>query len=204
METSQRNQQREGQQRATARNRVIPGATANRNQSDSFPQVRSQVSAFLCTASSRPPLGRRLRRRLGRAVGPSALHSTPCTPSPSGRRSILRGAEVHTGRPWDGQPTRLCNVSGGINAALKGSLRRPSAALDRCLLPALEGAPYRHHGDRSVTRLRGQLSTALEDPCDPFPVILNPREGCPLIDLVRSHPRDGNRPRRNRPPTEAR
>src|SRR6202035_402996 len=39
----------------------------------------------------------------------------------------------------------------GGDAALKGPLRRPSAALDRCSLMALVPSPVRHHGDSCLS-----------------------------------------------------
>ena len=38
-------------------------------ESQTFAQIRPQMSAFFFTASSRPALGRRLRRRLGGRLG---------------------------------------------------------------------------------------------------------------------------------------
>jgi hypothetical protein len=123
VDISPRYQQPEGQQRATARNRVIPGATPNRKQSDSFTQVRPQVSAFFCTASSRPsprPAAAPPPRTGGRALGPpfDALWTASLLRASD---PILRGTEGHTGRPWGGRPTPSCNVSGGIRRSPQGS-----------------------------------------------------------------------------------
>jgi ATP/maltotriose-dependent transcriptional regulator MalT len=49
--------------------------------------------------------------------------------------------QPHCQMPWVAQ-----------DAALKSAFRRPSAALDRCFLLALEGAPLRHHGDTPSPR----------------------------------------------------
>ena len=60
--------------------------------------------------------------------------------SSPGIERLPRGAQAHTGRPLGDRPTPLCDVSVASDAALKGSLRRPPAALDRCLFPAYETA----------------------------------------------------------------
>jgi hypothetical protein len=99
------------------------------------------------------PLGRRLRRRLGRAVGAFGPVLT----------NILNGLvrfapkprpTSHPGRPLGGRPIHCGSASRSCDAAVKGPLRQPSAALDRRLLPVLPPSPVRIHFGDSVQWLR--------------------------------------------------
>ena len=56
---------RQTKQWTTSTNRATQQATASKKESQTFSQIRPHMSVFFCTASSRPSLGRRLRRRLG-------------------------------------------------------------------------------------------------------------------------------------------
>ena len=56
---------RQTKQWTTSTNRATQQATASKKVSQTFSQIRPHMSVFFCTASSRPSLGRRLRRRLG-------------------------------------------------------------------------------------------------------------------------------------------
>ena len=70
---------------STTTNRATPQATGNSKEGRTFFQVRPQMFVFFCTASSRPCLGRRLRRRLGGRSGlrPVPAHSALSTEHPS-------------------------------------------------------------------------------------------------------------------------
>ena len=61
-------------QRATSMNRETVRALPSGKQNQTFSQIRTYMSASFCTASTALPLGRRLRRRLGRAVVASDSH----------------------------------------------------------------------------------------------------------------------------------
>ena len=124
---------------------------------------RRKRSGLFCTASSRPCRQRRLRRRLGGRSGPSALPESrichdrvralefisfgihPAHPGPhrfGGRNPS--GRHSWASRPAAGRPANsiVRMWRGAPAAALKGPLRRPPAALDRCLSRVVPYAPY--------------------------------------------------------------
>jgi len=120
-------------------------------------------SGLFCTASSRPCRQRRLRRRLGGRSGPSAplrkanchgrvralefisFGSTPHIPNRIGSEGgKSSGCHEWASRPAAGHPANsiMRMWRGAPAAALKGPLRRPPAALDRCLSRVVPYAPY--------------------------------------------------------------
>ena len=101
---------------------------------------KGQDSSVLLQAAL--PLGRRLRRRLGRAVGAFGPVSRTILNEGS---DPLRGGpnRIQAGRSAPGH-IQCGNSSRSPDAALKGPLRRPPAALDRCSSTASPPSPVRH------------------------------------------------------------
>jgi hypothetical protein len=86
----------------------------------SRPDMRSQShhesSSLLLQAAL--SLGRRLRRRLGRVEGPSNFTIATVFHRVGFEQ---KRSKAHPGRPLDGRPTPLCNVSDGIRRSPQGS-----------------------------------------------------------------------------------
>ena len=124
---------------------------------------RQKRSGLFGTASSRPCRQRRLRRRLGGRSGPSApfrnvafrhgriraLEFISFGPPCRSRTRSARDAGMfqrpsvgfQAGRARASGQLHCENVAGASAAALKGPLRRPPAALDRCSFQGCDRDP---------------------------------------------------------------
>ena len=87
-------------------NRKTVRATPNSKQGLTFPQIKPRMSEFFFSVllQAALPLGGRLRRRLGRAEGPSTFAEANPVRVVGFDKS---DSKAHVGRPLDGQPTPL-------------------------------------------------------------------------------------------------
>ena len=139
-EETRRTQERNETQRAISMNRETLRATPNTKQSQTFSLIRPLMSAFFCTASSRPSPRTAAspppRRAVG-AFGP-VLTNDPERIIPIHTKATTQIAS------WAADQSHCGSTSRTRDAAVKGALRQPSAALDRRSLRARAPSPVRH------------------------------------------------------------